>query len=64
MSDRPDWDDQFRETEGERNARLATKRAQKSGMFRDHRCWKCSDGLRPCVVGNPRQCEYPHARND
>jgi len=34
------------------------------GMFRDHSCWKCREGERPCVVGDPRQCEYPHARND
>jgi len=36
----------------------------KVGMFRDHRCWKCNDGEKSCVAGNPRQCEYPHARND
>lgn len=64
MTQRPDWDDQFREDEDERNARLATKRAAASGMFRDHSCWKCGDGKRACIVGNPRQCEYPHARND
>ena len=64
ISNRPDWDNQFRETEEERNARLATKRAAASGMFRDHSCWKCLDGKKPCVVGNPHQCEYPHARND
>lgn len=29
MSDRPDWDNQFRETEGERNARLRFKRQLK-----------------------------------
>ena len=29
MSDRPDWDDQFAETEDERNARLRTKRQLK-----------------------------------
>lgn len=33
-------------------------------IFRDHSCWKCSDGATPCVSGNSRQCEYPHARND
>ena len=64
MSDCPDWDNQFAEDEDERNARLATKRAAASGMFRDHSCWKCLDGKKSCVVGNPRQCEYPHARND
>ena len=64
MSNRPSWDDQFAESEDERNARLATKRAATNGMFRDHSCWKCLDGKKSCVVGNPRQCEYPHARND
>lgn len=34
------------------------------GVFRDHNCWKCRDGQKPCVVGNPRNCENPHARND
>ena len=38
--------------------------SQPSGMFRDHSCWKCGDGERPCITGNPHQCEYPHARND
>lgn len=33
-------------------------------MFRGHNCWKCREGARPCVVGNPSQCEYPYARND
>ena len=36
----------------------------RDGIFRDHNCWKCQSGTKPCVVGNPRQCEYPHARND
>ncbi len=35
-----------------------------SGIFRDHNCWKCKDGALPCAVNNPRQCEYPHAKND
>ena len=34
------------------------------GMFVLHNCARCDDGKKPCVVGNPRQCEYPHARND
>ena len=29
-----------------------------------HACWKCRDGTKPCVQGNPRRCEYPRARND
>jgi hypothetical protein len=36
----------------------------KTGIFRDHRCWKCNDGERPCVQSRPGLCEYPHARND
>lgn len=36
----------------------------KEGIFQYHRCWKCNDGEKPCVNGNPRQCDYPHARND
>ena len=36
----------------------------REGIFRDHNCWKCHSGEKPCVVGNPRQCEYPRARND
>jgi hypothetical protein len=34
------------------------------GMFRDHRCYRCNSGERACVRGNPRNCEFPHARND
>lgn len=33
-------------------------------MFRDHRCWKCNDGEKPCAQSRPGICEYPHARND
>lgn len=36
----------------------------RTGVFVDHNCWKCSSGEKPCVVGNPRSCEYLHARND
>ena len=36
----------------------------RDGIFVYHNCWKCKSGEKPCVVGNPRQCEYPHARND
>lgn len=34
------------------------------GMFRDHNCSRCSNGVKPCVQGGPHRCEYPHARND
>lgn len=36
----------------------------KTGIFRDHNCWKCQDGAKPCVRGGTHRCEYPHARND
>jgi hypothetical protein len=36
----------------------------REGIFRDHNCYRCQSGEKPCVAGNPRQCEYPHARND
>lgn len=36
----------------------------REGMFVYHNCWKCSNGTKPCVHGNPHRCEYPHARND
>ena len=34
------------------------------GIFVLHNCWRCKDGRELCVVSNPHQCEYPHARND
>lgn len=36
----------------------------KEGVFRDHNCWKCREGKKPCVRGEPRRCEFLHARND
>lgn len=36
----------------------------KDGIFRDHSCWKCQDGKKPCVRRGSNWCEYPHARND
>lgn len=66
MSDRPDWDNQFAESETRVARRTIVRDADptKTGMFVFHTCWKCGDGERPCIAGNPRQCEYPHARND
>jgi len=37
---------------------------ERTGMFRDHNCWRCRDGRDRCVQRDPKQCEYPHARND
>lgn len=75
MSDWERYNDQFRETEDERNERLATKRRARAadlrdpdptreGIFRTHNCWKCLDGKVPCAAGNAATCRYPHARND
>jgi len=80
---KPEWDDQFAETEDECNERLRAKRLKydkakrtivspdprdpdytRVGIFVLHNCWKCADGRQPCCVGDPHQCEYPHARND
>lgn len=36
----------------------------RQGIFRDHNCWKCNSGEKPCVVGSPYRCDYPHTRND
>jgi hypothetical protein len=33
-------------------------------IFRDHNCSRCKSGEKPCVRGNPSQCDWPHARND
>ncbi len=48
----------------ERRTIVDSRDPTRTGMFILHNCWKCSDGKRACVVGNPRQCEYPHARDD
>lgn len=37
---------------------------RREGIFVCHNCARCSDGEKPCVHGNPNQCEFPHARND
>lgn len=37
---------------------------QQSTIFRDHRCWKCKDGTKPCAQGHPNRCEFPHAKSD
>lgn len=34
------------------------------GIFRDHYCWKCNDGAKPCAKGHPHLCDYPRAKND
>ncbi len=35
-----------------------------TGIFLDHSCYRCKDGEKACIRGNPHQCDYPHARND
>jgi hypothetical protein len=39
-------------------------RAPRPPPFDYHNCWKCHDGAKPCVNGNPFGCEFLHARND
>ena len=36
----------------------------REGLFQTHNCWRCKSGTEPCVIGNPRDCENLHARND
>lgn len=37
----------------------------KHPMFRNHNCSWCGSGeRRPCKVGDPYKCDWPHARND
>lgn len=48
----------------EREAALGPRKNPLHPMFRDHNCYRCKDGEKPCVHGNPHGCEYPHARND
>jgi hypothetical protein len=70
------FDQQFAETTEERNERLAKRRKERAsidprdpdtsrtGVFVLHNCWRCQNGAARCVSGDPRQCEYLHARND
>jgi hypothetical protein len=37
---------------------------QRRGIFRDHSCYRCKDGVLPCVRSNAGNCGFPHARND
>ena len=59
--DHPFWP-KFEAWLNERDARDPDP--SRKGIFRDHNCWKCGDGARPCANGLPNRCEYPHARND
>jgi len=36
----------------------------REGVFVDHNCWRCDSGKKPCIKGNPRDCDTLHARND
>ncbi len=74
---RPDWDSQFAETEEERQERWAKRRVAErapftdptkpiGSIFRDHSCYRCDSGNKPCVkgAGHERECDTLHARND
>ncbi len=43
---------------------MAPRENPRHPMFRDHNCWKCGNGEKPCAEGNYGNCSYPHARND
>ena len=47
-----------------RAAALRLAASGQSSFFKDHRCWKCKNGQRPCALGGHHQCDYPRARND
>jgi hypothetical protein len=50
MSDlRPEWDDQFREDEAERQARW---RATKRKRIAEGKCWQCARLVAECVCPN------------
>lgn len=36
----------------------------REGFFQLHNCYRCDNGNFRCSNGNPRQCDYPQARND
>jgi hypothetical protein len=38
----------------------------KEGIFRDHSCYRCDSGNKPCIKGKGRErdCDTLHARND
>lgn len=36
----------------------------REGIFRNHNCWACQNGEKPCRQGSPSRCDNPHARND
>ncbi|MDE2097067.1 MAG: hypothetical protein KGL39_07460 [Patescibacteria group bacterium] len=47
-----------------RDSRPASEMVGRAEVFRDHNCARCDSGLKPCVRGNPRSCDWLHARND
>lgn len=36
----------------------------REGVFRDHNCYRCDSGAKPCATGNAGTCDYKRARND
>lgn len=41
----------------------AARRIYGDPIWRDHTCWKCNDGKKPCPQGARVGCGYPVARN-
>jgi hypothetical protein len=47
--DRPSWDDQFRETEGEKAERWRRTRAKRKA---EGKCWQCAKLIAECKCPN------------
>jgi hypothetical protein len=43
---------------------MAPRKDPAHPAFRDHNCWKCDSGKKPCPKGDPWNCGNLHARND
>lgn len=48
---RPEWDDQFAETESERQSRQAATRARRK---REGKCWQCAKLVAECKCPNAK----------
>ena len=56
--------DEWREINEAFERAMAPRANPKHPMFRDHNCYRCGEGERPCAHGNYATCPNPHARND
>jgi hypothetical protein len=49
---RPDWDEQFRETPSERDARWHMTKARRKA---NGQCWQCAKAISECVCPNVKR---------